>query len=388
MEGTIAVLGFWIFVIAMVLKKPLMVYLEQRGKPSGQPGKLESPELNLLTERVSQLEGMISTLSNQMHEMKESTEYSQRMLIESAQRMGEAQEQLLESSQRASLLIESSQNDGSVKLLEVAPPPESMGSVVNDNTVRFERLLPGKISEVWKYFTEPEQLAKWLAQTTIEHKVGGRVELNFNVDEMPEREQKGARIIGLVKTFEPLRKLAFSWMDTINDLDSALSIELKEEGEQTAIVLTHSRLSRNRMHEFMAGWHTHLDVLAAHLGNMVPPDFSKRFGQVVNKYAAIVASTVVVSSTLLAAMPAEAASSGLDNPTYQSIKVERSELMKQYDLLWRDVDEHQKRVDTLKRDRSLEAQREVDQLDRQLEDEYRDLHSLEMQIKDLDKVLN
>ena len=384
MEGILAVIGFWTFVIALVMKKPLMAYLE-RSKPGTDA---PPPAVNTLTERVNALEGLVTTLTNQVVELKDNAEYSQRMLIESAQRMEEAQQVLIEQTQQAALLIERAESGSGIKLIEAGPPPESMGTVVDDNTVRFERVLPAKASEVWKYLTDPQYISKWLAQANFEPRIGGRVELNFDLNEMPERREKGARIIGLIKNFDPFKKLAYSWMDTSNDLDSAVSVELHEDGEQTTVVLTHSRLPRSRMHEFMAAWHAHLDVLAARLNNVLPPDFAERFGQVVHKYAAIVASTIVVSTTSIAAMPAEAASGGgLDNSSYQSIKAERSELMKQYDLLWRDVDEHQRRVDGLKRDKSMEAQREVDQLDRQLEDEYKDLHSLELQIKDLDKIL-
>lgn len=141
------------------------------------------------------------------------------------------------------------------------------------------------------------------------------------------------------------------------------------------------------MHEFLAGWHTHLDVLAARLTNSIPPIFSKRFNQVVQKYAAIVASTVVVSGASGVSLPSQAAS-GLDEASYQTIKTERSDLMKKYDLLWRDVDEQQRRISSLKKEDSIDAQRQVDQLDRQLENDYRDLHDIELRIKDLDKVLN
>ena len=139
----------------------------------------------------------------------------------------------------------------------------------------------------------------------------------------------------------------------------------------------------------MAAWHAHLDVLAARLANIVPPDFSRRFSQVVQKYAAMVAATIVVSGSAAAAMqlPAQAASN-LDQGSYQTVKTERSDLLRRYDLLWRDVDAHQRTVDQLKRDNSIDSQRQVDQLDRQLEDEYRDLHQLEAEIKELDKVLN
>ncbi len=384
MDGTIAIIGFWIFVIAIVMRKPLITYLE-RGK---KPVEIESRGSDALTERVQQLEGIVSKLTDYVSELKDGTAYAQQMLIESAQKLDEAQNLLLESSEKTQMMLESMSQEAGVRLIEAGPPPESLGTVVSGDTIRFERSLQANIADVWRHFTEPELLRKWLAsQATLENKTGGRVELAFD-GAMQVQQKSGSRIIGLVKAFEPVQRLAFSWMDIENDLDSAVSIELHEDADGTALVLNHSRLPHGKMHEFMAFWHAHLDVLAARLANIVPPDFNARFHQVVHKYAAIVASTVVVSSTAFATMPAADAANNLDANSYQSVKAERSGLMKQYDLLWRDVDEHQKRVDMLKRDRSLESQRELDQLDRQLEDEYRDLHQLEIQIKDMDRVLN
>lgn len=384
MDGTIAIIGFWIFVIALVMRKPLVTYFE-RGK---KPAEIESRGSDELTARVHQLEGIVSKLTDYVSELKDGTACAQQMLIESAQKLDEAQNLLLESSEKTQLMLESiSQGDG-VRLIEAGPPPESMGTVVSGDTIRFERSVSSNISEVWRHFTEADLLRKWLAtQASIEPKSGGRVEFAFDGG-MQIHQKAASRIIGLVKAFEPVHRLSFSWMDIENDLDSAVSIELHEDGDGTAIVVNHSRLPHGKMHEFMAFWHAHLDMLAARLANIIPPDFNSRFNQVVHKYAAVVASTVVVSSTAFATMPSAEAANNLDNNSYQSLKTERSGLMKQYDLLWRDVDEHQKRVDMLKRDRSIEAQREVDQLDRQLEDDYRDLHELEVQIKDLDKVLN
>ncbi|MBX9720397.1 MAG: SRPBCC family protein [Candidatus Obscuribacterales bacterium] len=383
MEGIIAVGGFWLCMIIIAVKKPLMAYIE---KTKMQPFK----ETEVLAERVQQLERLVSTMNTQLLETRETNEFTQKLLIESAERLAQAQQLLIESqSAQTVITVETpSSSNKSPKMIESDPEESSYGKVINEHAIRFERTLPAGISEVWKYFTEPDLLPKWLATASLEPRLGGRVELNFDQLKVDGQSEKSSRIIGLINGFEPERKLAFSWMDTSNDLDSAVSIEMNFEGGQTSLVLTHSRLPQERMHEFMAAWHAHLDVLAARLKNIVPPDFSRRFKQVAGKYAAIVASTIIVAGASgVSSMPAQAATN-LDQNSYQSIKTERSALLKRYDLLWRDVDEHQKRVDFLKRDKSLEAQREVDQLDRQLEDEYKDLHQLETEIKDLEKVLN
>ena len=37
------------------------------------------------------------------------------------------------------------------------------GEIIDTQTVRFERLLPGPIERVWAYLTESEKRRKWLA---------------------------------------------------------------------------------------------------------------------------------------------------------------------------------------------------------------------------------
>ena len=37
------------------------------------------------------------------------------------------------------------------------------GEIIDRQTVRFERLLPGPIERVWAYLTESEKRRKWLA---------------------------------------------------------------------------------------------------------------------------------------------------------------------------------------------------------------------------------
>ena len=346
-------------------------------------------EISNLNQRVQQLESLVSTLNNQLTEINANSEFSQKLLVDCARKLSDAEHLIVAATNQTTVLIEQAQTElAKPRMIEAAPVESSFGEVINNQTVRFERLLPGSVDKAWQYFTTSEHLSSWLAAANIEARLGGRVELNFAGKEQAQRQVKGNRIIGLINSFEPGRKLGFSWMDTADDLDSAVAIELSEKGGQTSLVLTHSRLPEDRMHEFMAAWHAHLDILAARLANLVPPDFNKRFNQVVQKYAAIVAGTIVVTSTAAASLSVAAeAAAPVEQNAYQAIKSERSDLMRRYDLLWRDVDEHQRRLDLLRRDSSLEAQRQIDQLDRQLEVEYRDLHQLELDIKDLDKAL-
>ena len=53
------------------------------------------------------------------------------------------------------------------------------GQLLDESTVRFERLLPGPIERVWAYLVESEKRAKWLCSGETETAVGGHVDLVF-----------------------------------------------------------------------------------------------------------------------------------------------------------------------------------------------------------------
>ena len=57
---------------------------------------------------------------------------------------------------------------------------ESFGEVTEPQTVRLERILPGPVERVWAYLTDSEKRGKWLAPGEMELRVGGRVSLTFN----------------------------------------------------------------------------------------------------------------------------------------------------------------------------------------------------------------
>lgn len=155
--------------------------------------------------------------------------------------------------------------------------------VPQGDAVRFRRLLPGPIERVWDYLTESEKRAKWLAAGEMELHVGGRVALHFRHAELsPRRETvperyaayaEGSRTEGRVTACDPPRLLSYTWAEAGGE-DSEVTFELTPEGEDVLLVLTHRRLGdRSEMLSVASGWHTHLDVLADHLGGRTPPPY-------------------------------------------------------------------------------------------------------------------
>src|SRR6186997_2121449 len=96
---------------------------------------------------------------------------------------------------------------------------ESFSVVTEPRTVRLERLLPGPIERAWSYLTESEKRGKWLAPGEWDLRVGGRVTMTFNNEnlsadkETPEKfkDTKGHQVVGQITRYEPPRLLAFAW---------------------------------------------------------------------------------------------------------------------------------------------------------------------------------
>ena len=52
-------------------------------------------------------------------------------------------------------------------------------SVLSPTEIRFERLLPGPIENVWTYLTDARKRGEWLASGPMDPRVGGKVALRF-----------------------------------------------------------------------------------------------------------------------------------------------------------------------------------------------------------------
>lgn len=394
MEGILAVAGFWIVMLALVMKKPLMTYLENK-KAKG----VSDADANILV-RVQNLEGSMVTMGKDIQEMKDTSEFAHKLMIDSAQQIAEAHKLLTQNahdlSQAQKLLSTAKHEAGTTKVTVIAPPKEEpkllstsapmvndLGKIIDDSTVRFERVLPASIERVWQYLTSSECLPEWLAEGKIDQRFGGKVKLKFDVEAVPERAGKGENIEGSVTFIDPLRALAYSWGAPGSDAVTNVSMQVSTVGDQTSLVLTHSQLPAEAMAEVMAGWHAHLDVLKARLADVAAPDFRKRFKEVLQTYVAIVATTIVASTVAVQS----ASASSLSSETYATLKTERSHAAAKYDAIARDADDLKRRIADLKRDTSQEADSARGSLEQKLADENRDLKDLELTIKDLDNAM-
>jgi len=151
---------------------------------------------------------------------------------------------------------------------------DDFGTLVEPATVRFRRRLPGPIERVWSFLTESQLRSKWLAAGTMKLEVGAEFELVWQNDTLtnppgqrpegfgPEHRMK-SRIIELA----PPKRLTFTWGD-----NGDVSFELEPDRDEVLLTLIHRRL-RDRSMTLMvgAGWHMHLDILAARVGGKPDP---------------------------------------------------------------------------------------------------------------------
>ena len=170
----------------------------------------------------------------------------------------------------------------------------NFGELVNANTVRFERLLPGPIERVWSYIFEGDKRAKWLCGGTAEPNVGGKMEMHFDNEslssqpdiprpekykEMPDKPS----FTGTVTRYEPPRFFSHLW--DFEDEATEVCYELEQRGDKVLLVLTHTRLTSSEdILSVSGGWHAHLDVLVDVLEGKEPGPFWKTHSVLHDEY--------------------------------------------------------------------------------------------------------
>ncbi|MEL3889629.1 SRPBCC family protein [Ferrovibrio sp. MS7] len=175
------------------------------------------------------------------------------------------------------------------------------GEVLESGAVRFTRLLPGPVARVWRYITEPDLRAKWLAGGPMELRLGGKVALEFWNDQLSAEADPtpteycgcdGAALLGRITALEPPRLLAFTWGEDGSEGGqpvSEVTFELSEQpGGKVLLVLTHRRLTTDLMRNVGPGWHTHLDTLVMTAEGRRVDSFWQRFLALRAYYSALI----------------------------------------------------------------------------------------------------
>ena len=154
-----------------------------------------------------------------------------------------------------------------------------LGSVdLKRGSVALACSLPAAPDEVWRALTEPSRLARWL----------GRV-----ADGSPAQDgqfaiwhDEAVSSAHTVTRWEPGRGLAMTW-DFPDENTSQVSFGLSPRGDGSLVSVQHEGLGEPV--NYAAGWHRHLDYLAAHLAGEDKSfeTFWDGYDSLVERYAAI-----------------------------------------------------------------------------------------------------
>ncbi|MBO0688510.1 MAG: SRPBCC family protein [Candidatus Dormibacteraeota bacterium] len=143
-------------------------------------------------------------------------------------------------------------------------------------TIAFERRLAHPIERVWAALTDPGERARWFGRTTIDPREGGRVE---TIAEGPPVSETMRTLIGRILVWDPPHVLEHEWQQTTIGF-STVRYELRAEGGETILRLTHHLSSAAGASGYIPGEHAYLDRLQAHLEGAPLPDWTARYEEV------------------------------------------------------------------------------------------------------------
>jgi len=161
--------------------------------------------------------------------------------------------------------------------------PDNNGTRIATDTVRFERLLPGPIETVWAWLTESDKRALWLAGGALPGREGEYFQLNFHHASLSPKKapvpehlcamENGVSTTHCLLQFNPPYLLQMSWGENAEEAPSEVTIELKAEGDQVRLILTHCLLSHRVLASVAGGWHAHLAIMTDKFAGVIPPSF-------------------------------------------------------------------------------------------------------------------
>jgi uncharacterized protein YndB with AHSA1/START domain len=168
-----------------------------------------------------------------------------------------------------------------------AATPDNFGTLIEPATLKIQRLLPGPIERIWAYLTDSDLRRKWLASGDMQMKAGAPFELVWRNNELtdpPGERPPGFsgehRMSSRIVEVDPPHKLTFTWGES-----GEVTFELAPAGDRVLLTVIHRRLpDRNMTLMVGAGWHMHLDILAARATGTEPEPFWDGWSRLKKEY--------------------------------------------------------------------------------------------------------
>ena len=139
------------------------------------------------------------------------------------------------------------------------------GDIIDEQAVRFTRILPGPAAKAWAFLTDSARLPQWHGEGVIEPREGGAVSL------------MGGHVRGVVTGWRPEKFLGYTWNvfspgESVSRWPvSYLEFTLAPEEKAVRLTLVHRPIPRAMQAQTMMGWHTMLDLIEAGLNGEFPP---------------------------------------------------------------------------------------------------------------------
>ena len=153
--------------------------------------------------------------------------------------------------------------------------PGAYGVLTEPATLTIHRVLPGPVERIWAYLTDSDLRRQWLAAGAMELEIGSPFEFVWRNDELsdPPGERPAGfseehRMQSRITECDPPRRLSFTWSDS-----GDVTFLLEPRGKDVLLTVIHRRLADSIRLGVAAGWHMHLNVLAARANGRAPEPF-------------------------------------------------------------------------------------------------------------------
>jgi uncharacterized protein YndB with AHSA1/START domain len=131
------------------------------------------------------------------------------------------------------------------------------------------------VADLWSALTDPQRLARWVAQVDGELRLGGEFVARFT---------SGWEGPGRVDVCQPPRRLLVT-LSPGQDDQTVIEAEIFPEGDRrTRLVLEERGLPLTEAAGHGAGWQAHIEDLAAHLAGRPTADWRTRWTELTPAY--------------------------------------------------------------------------------------------------------
>lgn len=142
-------------------------------------------------------------------------------------------------------------------------------------SVRVEDIFATSIDDLWEACTQPKRLARWIADVSGDLRVGGQFRARFT---------SGWKGTGRVEVCEPPKHLTLLTTEDGEQDEQIIELTLVAEGDKTILVISERGLPVEDLPSYAAGWHVHLEGLAAYVAGRERCDVEVRWKELISTY--------------------------------------------------------------------------------------------------------